>query len=136
MIHITVTAGQKAELRCQARTLSVPNFVWISSPVYFHNDDNVAIDTRNRCSILTINNTQPCYAGNYECKASNCMGTDYFLATVTVKGELRLFCLQISASYIFSSQVLQPSLRIQKKLMYYQIQKPASPVQPHQTYQK
>ena len=113
--NITVAAGQKAELKCEARGKPAPNFQWLKDGCDVAGSDGVAIKTGNRHSTLTINNIQKSHAGQYTCRAFNCFRyrDDSCPATITVAGELSMHKLYTDLSNFNSPQVLPPLPRIQ-----------------------
>ena len=89
-VSITVAAGQKAELKCEARGKPAPNFQWLKDGRDVADSDNVTITTGNGHSTLTINNIQESHAGNYMCRAFkyfSCYEDISCHATITIAGE-------------------------------------------------
>ena len=89
--NITVAAGQKAELKCEASGKPAPNFQWLKDGCDVAGSDGVTIATGNGHSTLTINNIQESHAGQYMCRAFNffsCCKDICCHATITIAGEL------------------------------------------------
>ena len=86
---VTVAAGQKAELKCEASGKPAPSFQWLKDGCIIAGSNDVTITSVNGHSTLTIKNIQAPQGGKYSCRVFSifrCTRLDDCHATITVIG--------------------------------------------------
>lgn len=84
---VTVSEGEKLSLKCQISGSTPITIQWLKDRRELKSSGNTKITFVGGKASLEISSVAKTDAGDYLCKASNAVGSDFCKAKVTVKGN-------------------------------------------------
>lgn len=93
---VTVNEGEKLSLKCHVRGSSPLTIQWMKDRRELKSSDKTKITFVGGTASLEVSSASKADAGDYLCKASNAVGSDFCKSKVTVKGkQLNLLYKQV-----------------------------------------
>lgn len=87
---VLAQCGTDATLRCQIDGDPRPDVIWERKNVQILSDEHYKLSEEGKAYLLTITGVTLQDAGQYICKAKNCIGETYAAASLKVEGEASL----------------------------------------------
>lgn len=84
---VLARCGADATLRCQIDGDPRPDVIWERKNAQISTDGHYKLSEEGKAYLLTVTGVTPQDAGQYICKAKNCIGETYAAASLKVEGE-------------------------------------------------